>query len=192
MGTEKLSHRQLQEELARVKTMALVEVPLGGMYINRNSVARADVLEVKPRYEDFVVTIYDVKRTRADFLQSLRKGKWKQYLPHCHRFYFACVSGIAHQREVPTGVGLTLRGPNGWYTPQAANFRDIEVPLDTMKAIMFQRVKAEWNSRRRAKVWQDYRLNKNLKRLGDKVATALEFYDTYHWQIEKLKKEGYL
>lgn len=192
MQVENMSHRQLQEELAQVKTMAMTEVPLGPMYGSNHKVPRADVLEVKPRYEDFVVTIYDVKRTRADFKKSLREGKWEKYLPHCHRFYFACVRGIAHPREIPTGMGLTLRGPNGWYTPEAAGYRELEIPMDTMKAIMFQRVQTEWALRRRQKIYYDAILPGRLKRLGEKIGKALDFYDTYHWQIEQLKKEGYL
>lgn len=187
---DELTHRQLADELALVKTMSLVEVPLGRMWGERNRVPRADVLEIKPRYEDFVVTIYDVKRTRTDLLKSLREEKWKKYLPHCHRFYFACVKGIVHKRDIPTGVGLTLRGKNGWYTPHAAAFRDLEIPLDTMKAIMFQRVKKELNDRRREDVLARYRMGKPLKNLGKRVNEAIKFHSRWSWQIEKLKKEG--
>lgn len=190
MDPKEMTHRQLADELALVKTMSLVEVPLGRMWEERNRVPRADVLEVKPRYEDFVVTIYDVKRTRTDLLKSLREEKWKKYLPHCHRFYFACVKGIVHKRDLPTGVGLTLRNENGWYTPEAAAFRDLEIPLDTMKSIMFQRVKRELTDRRRERIVQNVRIRGRSKELGQQINDALQFTHRWKWQIEKLKKEG--
>lgn len=187
-----LTHHQLAEELARVKTMAINEVPLGAMYLNNHKTPRADVLEIKPAYEEFIVTIYDVKRTRADLLSDLRSNKWKKYLPHCHRFYFACVKGIYKKEEIPDGVGLTVRGKNGWYTPTASDYRSVDIPLETMKAVMFHRVKQEWNTRRRKQIVQDRRLGRELKNLGKDVNKALKFYDNWHWQVERLKKNGFL
>jgi len=187
---EELSHRQLSEELARYKNMALTEVPLGAMWENRNRTPRADVLEVKPSYEDFIVTIYEIKKTRADFLSDIRSEKWKAYLPHCNRFYFACLKGICSKDEIPDGVGLMLRNENGWYTPRAGDYYNHDIPIETMKAIMFQRVKQELNQRRRKQIAQEYRVHGQLKSAGKEVNKALIFYRNWSWQIEKLKEEG--
>lgn len=187
---EELSHRQLSEELARYKQMALTEVPLGAMWKNDNQTPRADVLEIKPSYEDFIVTIYEVKKTRADFLSDIRSEKWKAYLPHCNRFYFACVKGICSPKEIPEGVGLALRNENGWYVPRAGDYYRHEIPIETMKAIMFQRVKAELNDRRRERIAQNFRVHRELKGAGKHIQKALSFYHSWNWQIEKLKEEG--
>lgn len=187
-----LNHRQLQEELCSTKSMAINEVPLGAVRKNKNRVPRADVVQIRPSYDSFCVIIYDIKRTRADLLSSLRTRKWEKYLEHCNLFYFACVKGIFKKGEIPEGVGLVVRGDNGWYTPTAAQYRDVEIPRETMKSIMFHRVKEEWNVRRKRQLVQNRRLGSELKNMGKDVNKALRFYDNFYWQIDLLKKNGYL
>ena len=50
---------------------------------------RADLVIIRPSYKRFCVSVFEVKVSRADFLSDIRSEKWRGYLPHCNRFYFA-------------------------------------------------------------------------------------------------------
>lgn len=67
-------------------------------------------------------SIYEVKRTRADYFSSLNSGKWQQYLPYANRFFFATPAGLLKLDEVPDEAGLIVYGKS-WTTVRAAPYQ---------------------------------------------------------------------
>ena len=102
----------------------------------------ADLIDIRPSYTRFNVAIYEIKVKRSDFLSDIRSGKWRGYLDHCHRFYFATPSGLVSRDEIPKEAGLIVRGSKAWKTIKKPPQRDIEIPYDTMMALLFKKSKA--------------------------------------------------
>jgi len=53
------------------------------------------------------VRIYEVKSSRADFLND---GKWEKYLPYCTQFAFVAPAGAIFRWELPRECGLIEYG----------------------------------------------------------------------------------
>lgn len=64
---------------------------------------RADFWAMRPSWAKPLVTLYEVKVTRQDFL---RDEKWMKYLPYCNAMYFACAPGVMDRAECPPQAGL--------------------------------------------------------------------------------------
>lgn len=138
----KYNHHKLVEELAIVKGTIYRDVSLGPKWARKindpdaETSQIADVLTVKPSYEKLCISIYEVKVSRADFLTD---DKWRGYLPHCHRFYFAVPSGLVKIEEVPPEAGLIICGEKNWTTVKAAPVRDVQIPYDTLLSLIFMK-----------------------------------------------------
>ena len=126
---KKFTHRELCFDLAEAKGTRFIEVPLGSKYLSWGEVSQADVITVNPSYNKFNLDIYEVKVTRSDFLGEIKKKKYEASLPHCNRFYFATLSGVCKPEEIPDGIGLIVRGDNGWSTVKRAKKRE-KKPFD--------------------------------------------------------------
>ncbi len=134
---KKFTHRELCFDLAQAKGTRFIEVPLGSKYLSWGEVSQADVVTVNPSYNKFNLDIYEVKVTRSDFLQEIKKKKYEASLPHCNRFYFAVLAGVADKKEIPDGLGLIVRGENGWATVKRAKKRDIDFSQHTLLSLIF-------------------------------------------------------
>ena len=80
---EVMSHKDACYDLAMAKATRYIEVPLGETWFRErgdNNGGNADVIVVKPSYVKFNVDIYEVKVNRSDFLQDIKRGKYKKYL----------------------------------------------------------------------------------------------------------------
>ena len=192
MGIE---HDELAEDLAAaIGLMPFLNVPLGSVFLahNHKDPPRADVVGIKPSYNRFCLSVYEVKVSRADFLSDIRSEKWKLYLPHCHRFYFAMPQGIARKDEIPDPAGLYVKGPKGWAVIKGAKKLDNEIPVETLKALIFSKTRTPARLKRRAKIIQMLDLNlyhRNRERrrlLGKKIDDALRNSEEYSRKIESL------
>lgn len=97
------------------------EIPLGSVTLTGNRVQRADVLQMVKSFRRPYITIYEVKATRSDFQADIRSGKWKGYLEHCNRLYFAIPAGMVHLGETPRVAGLITLGKSGsWQVVKGA------------------------------------------------------------------------
>lgn len=201
-----MNHRQLCEDLAGVKGTIFVEVPLGSVFLRYYSAEarrtelviqntgkdyseikkqvqeehinpyKADVVRIRPSYTRFCVDIFEVKVKRADFLKEIRTAKWKGYLEHCHRLYFASLSGVIDKKEIPDECGLIVRGQKGWKTIKLAKKRDLEIPAETLLSLLFYRQKCNFG--RVVPYFGSYlEKSKLLKRLGKKIAKAIHYYE---------------
>ena len=132
-----LTHRDVCFDLAMAKGTQYIEVPLGSVWLNYGAVGQADVITIKPSYRRFNLDIYEVKVQRSDFLQDIKSEKYKKYLPHCNRLYFAVLDGVAKKEEMPEDVGLMIRSEKGWYTAKAAKKREIEHTKEMLMALAF-------------------------------------------------------
>lgn len=140
MTTKVWKHDELAEDLAVAKGgIPYLNVCLGSPWLNgrKQKTPRADLVVCKPSYRRFCLAIFEIKVTRADFLSDIRTGKWRDYLPHCDRFYFAVCKGVLQKADIPEEAGLIVRGPKGWHTSKAAPVMDNEIPVDTMKSLIF-------------------------------------------------------
>jgi hypothetical protein len=178
---KKFTHREACFDLAEAKGTRFVEVPLGSRWLNRNGISQADVITVKPSYNRFNLDIYEVKVTRSDFLQEIKKKKYEASLLHCNRFYFAVMQGIAKADEIPDGLGLIVRGDNGWSTVKAAKNRDVGFDQQMMLSLLFFNGRV-YNRRREELGRQAYRLQttmykEDLKGLGKRIRIALTKYN---------------
>ena len=126
------THRELCFSLAEAKNTDFIEIPLGSVWLDRNSgsFGVADVITIKPSYTRFVLDIYECKTSRNDFLTDLKSKKYEKYLPCCNRFYYACIKGVASKEEMPEGVGLLTIGDKGWKTIKSAKKRNIDIPKE--------------------------------------------------------------
>lgn len=178
---KKFTHRELCFDLAEAKGTRFIEVPLGSKYLNWGSVTQADVITINPSYNRFNLAIYEVKVTRADFLGEIRKKKYENSLPHCNRFYFAVLSGVAKADEIPEGLGLIVRGENGWTTVKAAKKRVVEFDKQMLLSLLFFNGRT-LNKRRIDLSQQAYRLRNTvykdeLKGFSKRIKEALVNYN---------------
>jgi len=155
-----MTHRELQADLAQAlqaqKRLVLQEVDLCSRWANVDRKAygtsriggtagdagapRLDVLRVSESYARFETFAYEVKATRADFLSDMRSGKWRQYLPYCHRLFFAVEYGICDAAEVPPECGLIMhrKSGRGWQTVRQAPVRtELLWSTETFLAVLF-------------------------------------------------------
>lgn len=181
-GNLNFTHRELCFDLAEAKGTRFIEVPLGSVWLNRrNGPGQADVLTIKPSYNRFNLDIYEVKVTRSDLLQDIKKGKYKKYLPHCNRLYFAVKQGICTKDDIPEGVGLIVRGENGWSTIRGAEKREIKPSTQMLQALVFYNGRV-YNKKRvdltkRTNVHNTTYFKKDLNFLGKKIAEKLHNYN---------------
>lgn len=162
---------------------------------NLHQVQMADVMRVIPSYTRFCVFIYEVKVSRSDFQSDLRSGKWRGYLDHCHRFMFAMPSGIAKKDEIPEEAGLIVRGPRGWHVQKAAPARDVEIPTETLLAMLFLKQRKTVRQRNIDRAYREkidifyWRRGKQASEFGKKVAKALAMYREYQAREERMLKQ---
>ncbi len=147
------SHDALCEDLGlSLGTLPYLNVVLGSpwlaFYGDSATPPRADVLGVKPSYTRFCVSIYEVKISRSDFMSDIRSGKWRTYLPHCHRFYFATLPGVCEKSDIPPEAGWMVRGENSWTSRKASPSRAVEIPVQTLQALVFARQRPGVRGRR--------------------------------------------
>lgn len=184
---KKWKHNDLRDDMAIHKGYGFCDIPLGsvwaGQFAGNPSTQIADFLFVNPSYTQFHVSICEVKVTRADFLSDIRSGKWRGYLDHCDRFYFAVPSGLIDRSEIPPEAGLMVRGPKSWRTIIAAPTRDILVPYDTMMSMVFQRQKVKWVGREQYSP-SLMEVKKAKKLLGKYVAYAFALRQEYEAQLD--------
>ncbi len=139
---KKWNHNELRDDLAVARDIKFTDMPLGSVWAGQYSIGKgtqiADALMVRPSYTQFCVSIYEIKVSRADFLSDIRSEKWRGYLPHSHRFYFATPKGLIDKKEIPREAGLIIRCKKTWRTVVQPEVRDIEIPYDTMMALVFR------------------------------------------------------
>jgi hypothetical protein len=187
-------HNQLAEDLANIKQTNFLDVPLGSVFLENPQ--RADVLEVKPSYTRFCVSIYEVKISRADFQSDIRSGKWRGYLDHCHRFYFAVPSGMVTKEEIPPEAGLIVRGDTGWSTIKAVKPRDVDISHTTLLSLIFSKQRLNHSRLHRDRLVYLERWNKNQdilkahgKTIGDALRNAQEYErlkEHYEWELKRI------
>ena len=179
-------HNELAEDLSfNIGKTPYLDVTLGSSMLNNHKVQRADVLSVKPSYRRFCISIYEIKISRSDFLSDIRSEKWKGYLEHCHRFYFATPEGMVDKSEIPDPAGLLLRSPKGWCVVKIPKVLDTKVPRETLKALLFAKQRLSEREKRNKEIHkilrsenmndEDFKLCKKI--FGEKIAEALKNYD---------------
>lgn len=131
------THDRLAEDLALHLGTPWRQVPLGSVWLERAQLA--DVVTIKPSYTRFCLHIYEIKVSRSDFLGDIRRDKWRGYLNHCHRLYFATPVGMVEKDEIPEDAGWIVRGPKGWQVRKAAPSRGIEIPTNTLLSMLFMK-----------------------------------------------------
>lgn len=113
------SHEELQHDLADTRK-AVGEIVAERLSIGSfGSGGQMDVFAMKPSWANPNPVVYEVKVTRQDFRGDTQTGKYRRYLPYCRRLYFAAPQGLLKKEDLPEGMGLCVRGENGWHTIKA-------------------------------------------------------------------------
>jgi len=100
-----------------------------------------DGLAIKKSWASPCFTGYEVKTSRSDFLKD---EKWPDYLPACHRFYWACPRNLIKPSEVDDQCGLVYVKANGKvYTRKKAIYRTIDEPAGLFYYLILSRLDAE-------------------------------------------------
>jgi len=119
----------------------LTEVKNGSTWTNAE-LAIIDALAIKKSWTKPCITGYEIKVSRQDFLND---DKWPVYMNYCHRFYFACPTGLIQPEELPEDVGLVWFNPEkqSLYTKKKSKFKNIEMPTDMFYYIILSRLENE-------------------------------------------------
>lgn len=191
------THDRLAEDLALHLGTPWRQVPLGSVVLQNAQLA--DVITIKPSYTRFCLHIYEVKVSRGDFLSDIRRDKWRGYLNHCHRLYFATPVGMVTKDEIPEDAGWIVRGPKGWQVRKAAPSRDIEIPTNTLLSMLF--MKGRTTARQRnldaalGNITSHYDWSgkkRQARHLGKRIAKLLQLQEELEreiWRYECLNRE---
>ena len=133
-------HDDVAEDLALAKGgIPFLNVCLGPKWIGSGKTPRADLVVCSASYKGFVLSAFEVKISRSDFLRDLRSEKWRTYLPHCNRLYFAVLDEVCRKEDIPEEAGLLIRNSKGWYTAKKAPSLQSSIPHDTLLSLIFAR-----------------------------------------------------
>lgn len=103
---------------------------------------RLDAWAMKRSWSHPLVSGYEIKRSRSDFLRDV---KWRDYLPMCNELYFVCPNGMIAPEEIPGDVGLMYVASTGTrlYTKRKAAYRDVQIPESVWRYILMCRARIQ-------------------------------------------------
>ena len=137
MVVNSLCDSLVKAQMQSGKLLVYSEMPLGSVVKDRGT-QRADVLTMTKSYKP-LVRIYEVKRTRADFLSDVRRGKYLGYMSHCHQLFWAVPRGLITKAEIPDDTGLTVWNEmTGWHVVKAPRRHDMDVSHEMLLALLFR------------------------------------------------------
>jgi len=175
----------------RVPDAFFTEVKNGSTWFNDN-LLRLDAVAFKKSWKNPCITGYEIKVDRQDFM---RDDKWPGYRQYCHRFYFACPTGLIAPDELPSDVGLIYYNleKDCIHTKRKAAFRAIEISWEMLYYLVISRLDSDqhpfFSSRREMlKVWVEDKAER--RELGWMVGNKMvEQITELEKQVHKLKRE---
>ncbi len=159
---------------------------------------RMDGWALKPSYTQKLVTGYEVKVSRSDFLQD---NKMYEYMGYCNQMYLVAPAGVCRLEEIPEGFGFVLATENRLLTKKKAPYREVEIPESFYRGLLCNRAKNDFmrmsdmeiELHRRVgmiSTFENYVEGKyGLKELGSSVAKKL-YTDSIYIEEEKQKIES--
>lgn len=157
---------------------------------------RMDLVAVKKSWSKPMITAYEIKVSRQDFLSD---DKWPQYLKYCDRFCFACPEGIIKKADIQAieikGVGLVYVYPDTGAVRTVVKPLNRQVPYDPdfLMYILLSKVASDrWpffsNQREHWQAWHRQKLED--KALGSAVRSKLaKRLQDLAIENEKLKRD---
>lgn len=137
------------------------------------------------------VSAYEVKVTRADFLQD---NKWPAYLDLCNAFSFVTPPKLIDPAELPDGVGLIecTRNATRLLTRRKAAHRDVVIPESVWRYVLMCRariVQPNHTTRSRQEFWTEWLRERETDRtLGWEVGGKIR--QLYEENVERVEKEN--
>lgn len=140
---------------------------------------RMDAWAMNKSWAHPVVSAYEVKVSRADFLKD---NKWPAYLPLCNQFYFVAPAGLIDVSELPAEAGLLTAAGKGHggrlITKKKAPHRDVTIPEEVYRYILMCRVttvpESQLDRGDRAELWRRWLREKaENQKLGWQVAKRI-------------------
>lgn len=140
---------------------------------------RMDAWAMNKSWAHPVVSAYEVKVSRADFLKD---NKWPAYLPLCNQFYFVAPAGLIDLFELPAEAGLLTAAGKGdgarLLTKKKAPHRDVMIPEEVYRYILMCRVTTApenvWGNTDNGDYWRRWIGEKAEKqKLGHRVSKRI-------------------
>ncbi len=174
----------------------LTEVKTDSTWVGSHQ--RLDAVSIKPSWTQPCITGYEVKVSRSDFMAD---EKYVGYLPLCHRFYFACPSGLIKPEELHDSIGLI------WYKAETGGLttrkKALYRPMDELPARLLYYIVLSRTDEERHPFFSDVRelceawvadkelrhtLDKEVKHKLRRLYAAESSKDRHH--LEQLEKDA--
>jgi len=201
---KKYKHDELAEILFHYVDWAdhitLFNTAIGSRYLSsRGQLPVPDVFRFKKSYNRPQFTVYEVKVQRSDFLQDIKKGKYKKYFPVSERVYFVVPKGLVKKEEVPEDCGLMV------YNEDRKSFTVVKAPKlrkDRIELDHYDYLSIVFSLDDKRKSIRDKRnriLAKENQKITDRINNVTwrkgwsayhEVWDAYKIFVDKLEKYG--
>ena len=178
MGKTKVKAHEIKHALAikheRTQDFFLTEVKNGSTYFS-NELYIMDGLAIKKSWVNPMITGYEIKVSRNDFLQD---EKWMAYKHYCHRLDFVCPTGLIKPEELPDDIGLIYYNPDKktLFTRKKGTVRSIDLPYEMFYYIIMNRLENVQHPffTDKQSYFEEYINNKiSSKELGREVSSKL-------------------
>ena len=146
------------------KDIYVPECKNGQTYVE--GLLKLDGLAIARSYANPMVTGYEIKVSRSDFMQD---EKWHHYLKYCNCFYFVCPAELIDPAELPENIGLYWTSKNGkrLYKKKKATYINVDIPADIYKYILISRAEIKnvnrfYNEETKKEYWDHWQHNKQI------------------------------
>ena len=175
------------------KDLFLTEVK-NGPTVFGNELRIIDALAIKRSWANPLITGYEIKVSRNDFLGD---EKWHDYLQYCHRFSFVCPTGMIELSELPDQVGLVYynQEKGSLYTKRKPVHQQIEVSKELLYYIVISRINDDrhpffTNQREKLEAWVEDKDERN--KLGYHVSRKItDAFRTLERRTETAENKAY-
>jgi hypothetical protein len=187
MTNQKIRSDQIihQLQLKHREDCFFTEVKNGPSWTS-NGLLILDAIAVKKSWSKPLITGYEIKVDRGDFV---RDNKWVHYLQYCHKFYFVCPKDLIKPEELPAEVGLMYCNPEtlALSTKHVAPMRTIEFPGEMFNYIVMSKLESD-----RHPFFSNHReqLEALVKDKGDRRYLSHEVNQVIGKKIKELEKRA--
>lgn len=99
-----------------------------------------DAFAMKKSWSKPLISIYEIKTNRQDFLSD---QKYIKYLEYCHEFYFACPTDLIKIEEIPDRAGLVYVKDKTIRTIKKAKYVEQKIPSELFIYIILSRLESD-------------------------------------------------